>query len=738
MFDFVKKYFTDKKYIKKLVFVGLLLLVLIPSVSLIHAQETGGSDSGISPIKAAKDVLGFVGGLFLNVQAWFIGKVWYYIAWAIALLGSFIVGILIWVLQVVITASDGLVNSPAVQTGFPIVLSIANLFFVFAIIFVALATIIRNQTYNVKKLLANMILMAVLINFGLVISGAILGFSNRITNYFLDSMTGGSMNFADTVAGIVNPQKAITEINNVGENDLEDKTPGAAGSTAMIGGTKFEMGGSTLGSFITPITGALLSVVIVVILIVAFFSLIASFIMRYLKLTFLLILLPVAWIGSVLPGKTAGWTSAWWKKFNELAFYPPIVLFFLWLALRIGENATYQRAFQLPPESAGFLGGLVGRILPQLLNQIVMVGIFIGGDYAAKFVGAEASGAATKVAMQMKGWAQGKVKTGMKRAGVRSIDAARNVGSSRVGKAVANSAIGRFGAKISTLPIAGDLARMGGNTINRYATRAQEKMGASVSKSYKDDVSKMGEDELKVRAKAATGLELAAILDRASKDPKLMASVLKNIPDANKKFMAGEEDLYKRYGYGKAHEAAMLESGMTVASKHKTLEDARAENKKVADDPSSTDEQRKKANEEFIAAEKGFAEAIKKISADGANNLLFAKDKDGIFTLPDAQRKDIMQSLTGNKGWTPGRFNEFLQKAADAGNDSDISKLFEGMAAEKTNPAIIKALENGAMKNLGIDGDLVLGKELFAKAKEVHGVGEKKEKKGGPTTAVFE
>ena len=81
-------------------------------------------------------------------------------------------------ISVVLNINAGILHTSFVQTGFSISLSVANLAFVLGIIVIALATILRIESYSIKKMLWKLVVMAILVNFGLVIIAPIVGFSN--------------------------------------------------------------------------------------------------------------------------------------------------------------------------------------------------------------------------------------------------------------------------------------------------------------------------------------------------------------------------------------------------------------------------------------------------------------------------------------------------------------------------------------------------------------------------------
>lgn len=750
MFNFIKKIFLSEKLNSRKSICAVLLVatIFLVSPNISH-------------------------GFFIDIAYTFIAKIAFGISWIIALIGGFMVGVIIVALQMILNISDGIVNSAPVQVGFPIILSVANLGFVTAIIAIAIGTILRSQTYNMKKMLANVVIMAVLVNFGLVISGAIIGFSNRVTGYFLDSMTGGNIaEFATIMAQTMNPQKAFVSLEGI---SITGTTTDAATTTisktdqnalAQLGKGATNEDTKSIGSFLVPIISVFLTIATLVLMIITLAVLVFSFIMRYIKLTFALILLPGAWMASIFPSLKS-WNGKWWDLFIKQAIYPPVVLFFLWLAMRVREDLANipGLTFESASKSGGiteFLGNIVGVPLQGVMQAAVLAGLMLGGDYVAKSMGAAGAGAATKASAGMQKWAGGKVKTGLRRTGVAALDSRGTkwtTGKISSGLGAAGAALGGVGAgrgafgKFISKPVRGlgGLVSGAGNAAERYAVRGKEQMSASASKSYKDDVAKMGDEELKIRAKAATGLELAAILDKASKNPKLMRGVIDNLPESTRNKLPADKDLYKRYGYDKAHDAAMLESGMTVKEKYDAFELATKKFEGVMATTGLTAEKREEAEKEFAKAEKEFTDSVKKLSSDGANGLLFAKEKgpDGKpgdkFQLDDKYRTALMQQLITKNGWNPGTFTDFLKKAQEGGNDVLIRDLVKDMDTKKIGPAFIKAMNNGAMKNLGIEGEDVFGEEKFREAKRINKVKDKgdrreysEEESGETTTTTFE
>ena len=77
-----------------------------------------------------------------------------------------------------------------VTAGWDFSRQFANMFFVLALAFIGLATILRIKEYEAKKALPTLIIIALLINFTPVIVGFIVDMGNLVTKFFLDRMGG--------------------------------------------------------------------------------------------------------------------------------------------------------------------------------------------------------------------------------------------------------------------------------------------------------------------------------------------------------------------------------------------------------------------------------------------------------------------------------------------------------------------------------------------------------------------
>lgn len=339
----------------------------------------------------------------------------------LSMVAGVIIAIQAWFLEIILNISVGLVNSAPVRVGFPIVLSIANLFFVGALIVIAIATILRRAEYGAKKVLWKLVVMAVMVNFGLVICGALLSLSDETTKFFIESISpassgpGGETNFkgfANSIAGAFNPQAVVLS--------SKDLTNNPAVSTEAIG--KAATAGSDFGAILKPFISIISTLGTFVIIIITLATLNSMLMWRYIKLGLALIVLPLAWAAWIFPTYQEHYKK-WWTNFTKWTIFPPVVVFFIWLGLKVSEVMSQQTGeFKTiyPTEGgnvvADFLDTLITPIVGQTLKAFILFGIMMGGMVAAQELGIKGAEGAVKaiegVGKGAKGYAGRKMNRG--------------------------------------------------------------------------------------------------------------------------------------------------------------------------------------------------------------------------------------------------------------------------------------------------------------------------------------
>ncbi|MFC1700950.1 hypothetical protein ACFLZ0_02335 [Patescibacteria group bacterium] len=290
-------------------------------------------------------------------------------------------------------------NAPIVQTGWQLTRDLVNMLFVLVLLVIAFGAILQIEGYGIKKLLPKLIIVALLINFSLVICGTIIDASQVAAHFFYDEVAGNK-GITLQLASALQVQKVYQIDPNA---DLEEKLP--AGISGSINTTFAVFAGALL------ILGAAIALGLG-----AFFLL-----TRLIMLWILLIMSPLAWFAGILPG-TSGYTSQWWRKFLNWAFFAPVYFFFVWLAIQAAQFGSFNNIIQQEANnviaSSGLLSaaGIALLSIPSAILQFLcIIGLLIGGVMWASKMGAYgASGTMSFVKNQggsLSDWAGKRAKT---------------------------------------------------------------------------------------------------------------------------------------------------------------------------------------------------------------------------------------------------------------------------------------------------------------------------------------
>lgn len=198
-----------------------------------------------------------------------------------------------------------ILNNPMIDVGWGISRDLANLGFVLFIIIIAIATILRIQQYEAKSTLGKLIAVALLVNFSLLFAGVFIDFSNMLTKYFIQSITS---------SGVTGLGPSLANAFGI-QNLLSVKDATEIGPMLALKGQYMVI---TSGLFVAAFTflGAL-----------SLLALAVMFLVRYVILSILLILVPLAFLFIILPATKNLWDK-WSKEFMKWIIFAPAASFF--------------------------------------------------------------------------------------------------------------------------------------------------------------------------------------------------------------------------------------------------------------------------------------------------------------------------------------------------------------------------------------------------------------------------
>jgi hypothetical protein len=352
------------------------------------------------------------------------------------------------------------------QIGWNVTRDVANMFFILFMVVIAFATILRFERYGIKELLPKVIIIALLINFSMIICYVIIDFSN-ITAYFFvkDARTAIIGEGEVSLGGILSDSFRLSDLYlpfacEYYQNE-RDKCYDLEGDTAISGCVEqaerglndcWESGGITKteeDDFWDVVVAGIGSSVI---LLIAAFILFAGGIMlviRLIAIWFLVMIVPLAFICYILPGLRRNW-EAWWSQFIKWCVFAPVFSFFIWLAAKISLENRLQSFSKLRLSMTRGGGEPVNQFFAStgnILHFLFIGGILIGGLLAANQLGIRAAGTAMTLGKKWtntaKGWAKKQTVGRAKERVGGGLDRARGAALANVGKLFGNTSIGR-------------------------------------------------------------------------------------------------------------------------------------------------------------------------------------------------------------------------------------------------------------------------------------------------------
>ncbi len=322
-----------------------------------------------------------------------IGWIAYLLSYVIGFVGTVIISLLVWVAQF-----NNIINVQAVQVGWVTVRDVCNMFFILIVLVIAFATILRIESYQWKKMLPKLLIMAVLINFSRTIFGLIIDFGQVVMLTFVN---GFAANGAGHFVDLFQMQKygSLSAVNNQSQ---------ASGSALFVA------------------AGIIMGLIAMIISVIVITVLMAILVMRVVMLWVYTILSPLVFLGFAVPG-IGKYTSRVWEDFIKQVIIGPILAFFIWLALltasssslALGKPSDYSSSTSVQITSGSYTANTNDSNVTSpnslfntsnLQDYAITIALLIGGLMVAQQMG----GAAASIAGKGMNWAK---KTGSLAAG---------------------------------------------------------------------------------------------------------------------------------------------------------------------------------------------------------------------------------------------------------------------------------------------------------------------------------
>ncbi len=218
-------------------------------------------------------------------------------------------------------------------SGWTAVRDIANMAFIFILIYIAVVIIFKAETSGTMTMLAWVVVMALLINFSFFLTRVVVDAGNILAVQFYNAIP--AQPFSQTTGGLAGPiANGVSSLLPGSPKDLTAGIMNALQIQNVLGVQSFDLitGQSGVGVFMVNLiakifiyiaVGAMLAILAFTFLTVGF-----KFLIRVIVLWFVIISAPLAFAARAIPTRTAkGLYDQWFGLLINFSFYPAIFLF---------------------------------------------------------------------------------------------------------------------------------------------------------------------------------------------------------------------------------------------------------------------------------------------------------------------------------------------------------------------------------------------------------------------------
>ena len=279
---------------------------------------------------------------------------------------------------------DFLDTTPFIDTAWATFRDIANMFFIFILLYVAIKTILGD---NPGKMLTSIIITALLVNFSMFFTKVVIDASNILALNFYNAINvpkSTEFNIADSKTwslGLSDPFMAALAIQTTYPKDAD------------LTNTTYSKLFAAAGAAITQrILSQTVGVLVMLIAAFVFFAGAWMFIARTVILLFLLMFSPIAVVSRLLPKSKAIWDK-WSETLIKQLIFAPAFMIMIWVVLNILKANAIKKLM-----SGGFAGALQGDVnafgvifgyafIIALLIMTLIVSQVVGGKGATTLIG---------------------------------------------------------------------------------------------------------------------------------------------------------------------------------------------------------------------------------------------------------------------------------------------------------------------------------------------------------------
>lgn len=274
----------------------------------------------VSPVKALADLVG--SGLW-----WTTKQVLFVIGTVILEISGgllYVAGILLnYAIAYSVVGMSAFVSQiDGIKIAWGAIRDLANIVFIFLLVYIAVKTILGLTGTELKSLLAKIIIVALIINFSLFFTKVIIDASNVVAIQFYYAAVGKDNDSENAGFSFkIMEMLRLTSIYNAGGRISTE--------SGLFLDTGWNLNPKGYGIIVLFMSSA-----VILITALTFFYAAAMFIARFAILVFLMATSPFAYVGLVLP-KASEYVGEWWKMLIKQTLFAPVFLILMWIAITV-------------------------------------------------------------------------------------------------------------------------------------------------------------------------------------------------------------------------------------------------------------------------------------------------------------------------------------------------------------------------------------------------------------------
>lgn len=250
----------------------------------------------------------------------------------------------------VVELSERLVKITSINTTWGYIRDLANMSFIFILLYEGIRMILGLESSEIKKVIVNVIVAAVLVNFSLFFTKVVIDASNIITLGFYNAILRSSST-ATGLSGIL--------MNALRLGDLY-------GGVGAVIGTIFS---GSLGTVVLVGNTVFLFIATFVLLVIS-----VMFVIRYLSFILLLIMSPIAFVSMAIPGLDS-LKDKYVKTLTGQALFAPVFMLLTFIMLKLASDTNFLSA---STSQTSWFAIIQGKNDNQIISTIVDYMLLIG------------------------------------------------------------------------------------------------------------------------------------------------------------------------------------------------------------------------------------------------------------------------------------------------------------------------------------------------------------------------